>query len=90
MLLANQAIYVSPAYMSWHRTGELIVMLVLGSVGSLTGALVTVALEEGLARYSEHWRLAFGLILVGVALFPPGGLSGLLARPNPGWRDRSS
>lgn len=84
VLLANQAIYVSPAYMSWHRSGELIVMLVLGGVGSLTGALtgalVTIALEEGLARYSEHWRLAFGLILVGVALFSPGGLSGLLRR----------
>lgn len=84
VLLANQAIYVSPAYMSWHRSGELIVMLVLGGVGSLTGALVgalvTIALEEGLARFSEHWRLGFGLILVAVALFSPGGLSGLLRR----------
>ncbi|MGR3197178.1 MAG: branched-chain amino acid ABC transporter permease [Paracoccus sp. (in: a-proteobacteria)] len=84
VLLANQAIYVSPAYMSWHRAGELIVMLVLGGVGSLTGAmiggLVTIALEEGLARYSEHWRLGFGLILILVALFSPGGLSGLLRR----------
>ncbi|MTE01589.1 branched-chain amino acid ABC transporter permease [Paracoccus sp. YIM 132242] len=84
VMLANQAIYVSPAYMSWHRSGEMMVMLVLGGVGSLTGAmagaLVTIALEEGLARLSEHWRLGFGLILVGVALFSPGGLSGLLRR----------
>ena len=84
VLLANQAIYVSPAYMSWHRSGEMIVMLVLGGVGSLTGAmagaLATIALEEGLARFSEHWRLGFGLILVAVALFSPGGLSGLLRR----------
>lgn len=84
VLLANQAIYVSPAYMSWHRSGEMIVMLVLGGIGSLTGAmvggLVTIALEEGLARFSEHWRLGFGLILVLVALFSPGGLSGLLRR----------
>lgn len=87
VLLANQAIYVSPAYMGWHRAGELIVMLVLGGVGSLTGALTgalaTIALEEGLARYSEHWRLGFGLILVLVALFSPGGLSGLLRRIKP-------
>jgi branched-chain amino acid transport system permease protein len=86
VLLANQAIYVSPAYMSWHRSGEMIVMLVLGGVGSLTGAmvgaLVTIALEEGLARFSEHWRLGFGAILVLVALFSPGGLSGLLRRLN--------
>ena len=84
VMLANQAAYVSPAYMSWQRSGELIVMLVLGGSGSLTGAmtgaLVTIALEEGLARYSEHWRLGFGLILVLVALFSPGGISGLLRR----------
>lgn len=84
VMLANQAAYVSPAYMSWQRSGELIVMLVLGGIGSLTGAmtgaLVTIALEEGLARYSEHWRLGFGLILVLVALFSPGGISGLLRR----------
>ena len=61
-------------------------LLVLGGVGSLTGAmggaLLTIALEEGLARFSEHWRLGFGLILVAVALFSPGGLSGLLRRLN--------
>lgn len=86
VMLANQAIYVSPAYMSWHRSGELIVMLVLGGVGSLTGALVgalvTIGLEDGLARFSEHWRLFFGLVLVGVALASPGGLSGLARRLN--------
>ncbi|MDO5604551.1 MAG: branched-chain amino acid ABC transporter permease [Paracoccus sp. (in: a-proteobacteria)] len=84
VMLANQAAYVSPAYMSWHRSGELIVMLVLGGAGSLTGAmsgaLMTVLLEEGLARYSEHWRLGFGLILVAVALAAPGGLTGLARR----------
>ncbi|MBK4215085.1 branched-chain amino acid ABC transporter permease [Paracoccus caeni] len=86
VMLANQAVYVSPAYMSWHRSGEMIVMLVLGGIGSLTGAmagaLITVGLEEGLARWSEHWRLGFGLILVLVALFSPGGLTGLLRRLN--------
>lgn len=86
VLLANQALYVSPAYMSWHRSGELIVMLVLGGAGSLTGALIgalaTVGLEEGLARFSDHWRLGFGLILVGVALAAPGGLSGLARKLN--------
>lgn len=84
VMLANQAAYVSPAYMGWHRSGELIVMLVLGGAGNLTGALtgalVTVALEEGLAKLTEHWRLGFGLILIGVALFAPGGITGLVRR----------
>lgn len=84
VMLANQAAYVSPAYMGWHRSGELIVMLVLGGVGSLTGAmtgaLLTVGLEEGIAKLTEHWRLFFGLFLVGVALASPGGLTGLARR----------
>ncbi len=84
VMLANQSAYVSPSYMSWQRSGELIVMLVLGGIGSLAGAIggafVTVALEEGLARFSEHWRLGFGLILVLVVLFSPDGLTGLARR----------
>lgn len=86
VMLANQAIYVSPAYMSWHRSGDMIVMLVLGGVGNLTGAmigaLVTIGLEDGIARFTEHWRLYFGLILVGIALAAPGGLTGLARRLN--------
>lgn len=84
VMLANQAAYVSPSYMSWQRSGELIIMLVLGGIGTLTGAIggafLTVALEEGLARFSEHWRLGFGLVLVLVVLFSPDGLTGLARR----------
>ncbi|PJE33024.1 leucine/isoleucine/valine transporter permease subunit [Pseudooceanicola marinus] len=84
VLLANLTEYVSPAYMSWHRSGELIVMLVFGGIGTLTGAvagaLVAVGLEELLAVFSEHWRLGFGLILVLVVLFSPDGLTGLMRR----------
>ncbi|MEI4487633.1 branched-chain amino acid ABC transporter permease [Frigidibacter sp. MR17.14] len=84
VFLANQALYVSPAYMSWQRSGELIVMVILGGIGNLAGAiagaLVTIGLEEGLARFSDHWRLGFGLILVLVVLYSPGGVTGLIRR----------
>lgn len=84
VLLANLTEYVSPAYMGWHRSGEMIVMLVFGGIGTLTGAmagaLVAVGLEEVLAAFSEHWRLGFGLALVLVVLFSPEGLTGLAKR----------
>ncbi|MBR9763411.1 MAG: branched-chain amino acid ABC transporter permease [Rhodobacteraceae bacterium] len=84
VLLANLTEYVSPAYMGWHRSGELIVMLVFGGIGTLTGAvagaLVAVGLEEVLAIFSDHWRLGFGLVLVLVVLFSPDGLTGLAKR----------
>ncbi|WP_161555798.1 ABC transporter permease subunit [Mangrovicoccus ximenensis] len=87
VLLANQTEYVAPAYMAWTRSGELIVMLLLGGIGTLSGALagalVTVGLEELLSDYSEHWRLAFGLILLAVVLWSPAGLTGLVRRLRP-------
>ncbi|WP_245155711.1 branched-chain amino acid ABC transporter permease [Paracoccus ravus] len=90
VLLANQALFVSPAYMSWQRSGELIVMVVLGGAGNLIGAvlgaLAIVGLEEGLARFSHHWRLGFGLILVLVALYSPGGITGMIRRILPAGR----
>lgn len=83
-LLANHAEFVSPAYMHWARSGELIVMVVLGGAASLTGAgvgaLLVVALEEALPALGEHWRLLFGLIVLGVALFLRHGLAGLVER----------
>ena len=42
-LLANQTEFVSPAYMTWQRSGELIVMVVLGGLGTLHGAIVGAA-----------------------------------------------
>jgi len=83
-LLANQAEFVSPAYMSWQRSGELIVMVVLGGMGSLIGPVLGAAafilLEEALARLSEHWKFALGFCLILVVLFARGGLMGAIAR----------
>lgn len=83
-LLAIQADFVSPAYMSWQRSGELIVMVVLGGISSLHGAILGAAAfllaEELLAGVTEHWRLIFGPLLILVVLFLRGGLGGLLGR----------
>jgi branched-chain amino acid transport system permease protein len=83
-LLANQTEFVSPAYMSWQRSGELIVMVVLGGMGTLHGAIVGAAafllLEEWLSGFTEHWKLIFGPFLVLVVLFAKGGIMGLAGR----------
>ncbi len=83
-LLAVQTEFVSPAYMSWQRSGELIVMVVLGGIGSLHGAIVGAAAfllaEELLSGVTEHWRLIFGPLLILVVLFLRGGLGGLLGK----------
>jgi branched-chain amino acid transport system permease protein len=84
VLLANQTEFVAPAYMSWQRSGELLVMVILGGIGSLhgaiLGALAFLLLEEWLSRISEHWKMIFGPLLVLIVLFARGGLMGLLRR----------
>lgn len=84
VLLANQAEFVSPAFMSWHRSGELLVMVVLGGMGTLlggvAGAFVVLMLEEWLSLFSNHWRMGLGIVLIAVVLFSPGGIGGLAER----------
>lgn len=83
-LLANQTEFVSPAYMTWQRSGELIVMVVLGGLGTLHGAIIGAAafilLEEWLSGLTEHWKMIFGPFLVIVVLFARGGLMGALSK----------
>ena len=59
--------------MSWQRSGELIVMVLLGGLGTLNGAIVgTVAyllLEEWLSGFTENWKVIFGPLLVLLAVF---------------------
>ncbi|MGH6815264.1 MAG: branched-chain amino acid ABC transporter permease [Hyphomicrobiaceae bacterium] len=84
VLLANATEFVSPAYMSWQRSGELIIMVLLGGLGTLHGAIIGTAtyllLEVRLARITEHWKMIFGPFLVLVVLFARGGLLGVADR----------
>ena len=81
-LLANHTSFISPALMHWTRSGDLIVMVVLGGLGSLFGPLIgTVAfllLEEALSRVTEYPDLILGPILLLVAIYLHGGIEGLL------------
>ena len=81
-LLANQSDFVSPAYATWQRSGELIFVIVLGGLGSLHGAIIGAIafslLAEMLSHYTEHWAMIFGPILILVVLFVHGGLTGFL------------
>ena len=81
-LLANQAEFVSPAYMTWQRSGELIMMVVVGGMGTLTGGILGAAvfllLEEFLSAFSHHWKLGLGVILVLIVLYGKAGIHGIL------------
>jgi branched-chain amino acid transport system permease protein len=82
-LLANHTDFISPAIMQWTRSGDLIVMAVLGGMGSVfgpvIGAVTLLVLEEALSGVTEYWQIIIGPIFLLVVLFARGGIDGLLA-----------
>jgi branched-chain amino acid transport system permease protein len=93
VLLGNLTRFVAPAYMAWTVSGELIVMIVLGGLGTLFGPIVGAAalllLEEVLSSFktgidaidqvlSQHWLALIGLFIVLVVLVLKQGLWGRL------------
>jgi branched-chain amino acid transport system permease protein len=82
-LLANHTGFISPATMHWTRSGDLIVMIVLGGMGSLFGPLIgavtLLMLEEGLSRVTEYWQIIVGPLLLFVVVYARGGIEGVLA-----------
>ena len=99
VLLANATGFVGPAYLEWVRSGELIVMVVLGGMGTVIGpvlgAAALILLEEFIPEalalirpgWGEHWKIVLGPLLLGVVLFARQGLLGLL--PPHRWRTAS-
>jgi branched-chain amino acid transport system permease protein len=81
-LLANHTDFISPATMHWTRSGDLIVMVVLGGMqamfGPVIGALTFLILEEGLSRLTEYSNLILGPLLLVVAISVHGGIDGLM------------
>ena len=81
-LLANHTDFVSPAMMYWTRSGDLIIMVVLGGMGSVIGpvfgAVALLVLEEFLSGITEYWQIILGPLLLLVVLFARGGIDGLL------------
>ncbi len=81
-LLVNQGEFVSPGMIHWTRSGELMVMVLVGGMarlfGPVLGAIVLLFLEEYLAMYTDHWMVIFGPFLILVVLFGRSGLYGLL------------
>jgi branched-chain amino acid transport system permease protein len=82
VLNANHSDFVSPAMMHWTRSGDLIVMVVLGGMGSafgpLIGAVALLVLEEALSGITEYSQIILGPLLLLVVLYARGGIDGLL------------
>jgi branched-chain amino acid transport system permease protein len=82
-LFADLNRFVSPSMLSWHMSGEIMILIILGGIarlsGPVAGAMLFIALEYVLEDLSHYWHVYLGAILLGVVLFARGGVIGLIA-----------
>ncbi len=88
ILMSNHLEYISPDLLHWTQSGEILIMVILGGMGTLFGAvfgaIAFLSIEEILSAYTEHWMLYFGPFLILVVLFSKRGLYGLLVGKDKG------
>jgi branched-chain amino acid transport system permease protein len=86
--------YVNPELLSWHLSGAVLIMIILGGLGHLRGALIgafAYALLQEFFKseavwggFAKHWLLGLGLTIIASVALLPNGLVGLPAQ----WRAR--
>lgn len=82
VLAAQHIMYISPGLMAWTVSGEALVVVILGGlgtlVGPLVGAAVFVVLKHELSSLTTYWHLIVGLILIGVVMSRANGIFGFI------------
>ncbi len=80
-LYACQFGYVNPELLSWHQSGNVLLMIILGGLGSLGGAVIGafafVLLSEWFTSITKHWQLLLGGFIIFVVMLMPHGLAGI-------------
>jgi len=76
--------FVTPELLSWHQSGNVLLMVILGGMGNLVGAIagafVFTGMQEVFGTWSKHWQLIMGGVIVAAVLFLPGGLAAIPGR----------
>ena len=76
--------FVTPELLSWHKSGDVLLMVILGGMGNLLGAVagafVFLGMQEVFAGWTKHWPLVMGCVIVAAVLFLPGGLAAIPGR----------
>jgi branched-chain amino acid transport system permease protein len=85
-LYGNHTNYITPGLMSWHQSGELMFMVILGGMattaGPVLGTFALLVIEEVLKAYTEHWMVILGPLLVLSVIFFRRGLAGIFYKPD--------
>ncbi len=81
-LAATQYGFVNPAMLGWHQSGQVLVMVILGGMGTLFGPVLGAFILElahvTFESMTDHWLLPMGIMVIGIVLLLPKGVAGLL------------
>jgi len=79
--------YVNPELLSWHQSGAVLIMIILGGLGSLRGAVLGafafVLLQELFqseaifGEFAQHWQLTLGFAIIACVALMPNGIVGI-------------
>ena len=76
--------FVTPELLSWHESGNVLLMVILGGMGNLAGVIAGAfafeLMREVFTDITKYWQLLMGGVIVAVVLFLPGGLAGIPGR----------
>jgi branched-chain amino acid transport system permease protein len=91
-LLAQTTSTVSLEVLSFQRSADVLVVLILGGAGRLYGGILgaiiyLVARDQFSGINPQYWYFWIGLLLVAVVMFLPNGILGGLARL---WRRKAA
>src|SRR3982074_761104 len=74
--------FVSPELLFFSTSGNAVITVLLGGVGTLMGALygsvLLTVLRSVLGTWTEHHLMIIGLLFMGAVIFLPSGLMGLV------------
>jgi len=88
-LYAHTMTFISPASFGFHFSVELLTMVVIGGLGSVYGSFLGAALltllPEFLRTFQDYDIIVYGLILLLMTMFMPGGLVRIMALVTPLW-----
>jgi branched-chain amino acid transport system permease protein len=81
-----------PSILDWLHSAQVLVMLIIGGMGTLVGpivgAFVLIVLIDQASEFTEHWKLLVGVLVIAITLFSRGGLVGLAMRLGSGLSER--
>ena len=82
VIAAQHTMYISPELLHWTVSGEVLIVVILGGIGTLigplVGAILFVLLKHEVAAFTDHWHMVVGAVLIAAVLAGGRGLYGQL------------